>query len=54
MVRTIRTDEAPTAVGAYSQATTNGDVVFTAGQIPASPDGELDVDASSRLRPNGA
>jgi 2-iminobutanoate/2-iminopropanoate deaminase len=38
---TIHTDDAPAAVGAYSQATTNGDLVFTAGQIALTPDGEL-------------
>jgi 2-iminobutanoate/2-iminopropanoate deaminase len=41
MKRIISTDEAPAAVGAYSQATTNGDLLFTAGQIPLTPDGEL-------------
>lgn len=41
MKRVISTTDAPEAVGAYSQATTNGDLVFTAGQIPMSPDGEL-------------
>jgi len=41
MKRTISTDEAPAAVGAYSQATTNGSVLFTAGQIPLTPEGEL-------------
>jgi reactive intermediate/imine deaminase len=44
--RTISTDDAPAAVGAYSQATTNGDVLFTAGQLPMTPDGELLDDAS--------
>ena len=43
--RTISTDDAPAAVGAYSQATTDGDLVFTAGQIPLTPDGELLDDA---------
>jgi reactive intermediate/imine deaminase len=38
--RTVETDDAPAAVGAYSQATTNGDLVFTAGQVPLTPDGE--------------
>jgi reactive intermediate/imine deaminase len=46
MKRTISTDSAPAAVGAYSQATTNGDLLFTAGQIPLTPDGELLDDAS--------
>lgn len=41
MKRTISTQDAPAAVGAYSQATTNGDLVFTAGQIPMTPDGDL-------------
>lgn len=45
MKRIISTDEAPAAVGAYSQATTNGSLVFTAGQIPLTPDGELLADA---------
>ncbi|WP_435127121.1 Rid family detoxifying hydrolase [Halobaculum sp. D14] len=45
MKRVVSTDEAPAAVGAYSQATTNGDVMFTAGQIPLTPDGELLDDA---------
>ncbi|WP_411965328.1 Rid family detoxifying hydrolase [Haloferax sp. YSMS24] len=41
MKRVIETDEAPAAVGAYSQATTNGSLLYTAGQIPLTPDGEL-------------
>ena len=44
--RTISTDAAPAAVGAYSQATTNGDLLFTAGQLPLTTDGELLDDAS--------
>jgi reactive intermediate/imine deaminase len=45
MKEIISTNAAPQAVGAYSQATTNGDLVFTAGQIPLTPDGELLTDA---------
>ena len=41
MKRIIETDDAPAAVGAYSQATSNGDLLFTAGQIPLTADGEL-------------
>ena len=41
MKRVISTPDAPDAVGAYSQATTNGSLLFTAGQIPLTPDGEL-------------
>jgi reactive intermediate/imine deaminase len=45
MKRVIETEEAPAAVGAYSQATTDGSLAFTAGQIPLTPDGEALVDA---------
>jgi len=41
MKRVISTDDAPAAVGAYSQATTNGDLLITAGQLPLTTDGEL-------------
>ncbi|WP_232686676.1 Rid family detoxifying hydrolase [Halobacterium zhouii] len=41
MKRIIETPDAPAAVGAYSQATTDGDTVYTAGQIPMTADGEL-------------
>jgi 2-iminobutanoate/2-iminopropanoate deaminase len=41
MKRVIHTDDAPAAVGAYSQATTDGDILFTAGQLPLTVDGEL-------------
>ena len=45
MKRTISTDDAPEAVGAYSQATTDGSTLYTAGQIPLTPDGDLYADA---------
>ncbi len=41
MKNVISTDEAPEAVGAYSQGVTTDDLVFTAGQIPLTPDGEM-------------
>ncbi len=34
----IRTDEAPAAIGAYSQAVKVGDTVYLAGQIPLVPE----------------
>jgi len=46
MKRTIATDDAPAAVGAYSQATTNGDILITAGQLPLTTDGDLLDDES--------
>ena len=46
MTNTVHTESAPEAVGAYSQAKTDGNLVFTAGQIPLTPDGDLLDDAS--------
>ena len=34
----IATEKAPAAVGPYSQATSTGNLVFTAGQIPLDPE----------------
>jgi reactive intermediate/imine deaminase len=44
MKRIIETPDAPAAIGAYSQATVANGLLFTAGQIPLTPDGELLVD----------
>ena len=33
----ISTDQAPAAIGPYSQGFISGDMVFTSGQIPAAP-----------------
>ena len=44
MKRILSTEDAPEAVGAYSQATTDGSLLFTAGQIPLTPDGDLLAD----------
>jgi len=33
----IATDDAPKAIGPYSQAIVSGDLVFTSGQIPLDP-----------------
>ena len=46
MKRVISTDDAPAAVGAYSQATTNGSLLITAGQLPLTVDGDLHDEAS--------
>ncbi|MFP4218411.1 MAG: Rid family detoxifying hydrolase [Salinarchaeum sp.] len=46
MKEIIQTDEAPAAVGAYSQATTTDGLVFTAGQLPMTPEGDLLDNAS--------
>ncbi len=48
----IQTDQAPAAIGPYSQAVRMGDTVFLSGQIPLDPaTGELvagDIDAQAR------
>jgi 2-iminobutanoate/2-iminopropanoate deaminase len=36
-MRIIATDAAPRAIGPYSQAIVNGDLVFTAGQVALDP-----------------
>ena len=36
-MKIISTKEAPGAIGPYSQAIVNGDLVFTSGQIPIDP-----------------
>lgn len=40
-LKVVATNEAPAAIGPYSQAITFGDLVFTSGQIPLKPDGQL-------------
>lgn len=41
MRRTITPDGAPGPVGNFSLGTTDGDLVFTAGQVPETRDGEV-------------
>jgi 2-iminobutanoate/2-iminopropanoate deaminase len=50
--RTIETDAAPAAIGAYSQAVSAGDLLFCSGQIPLDPStGEIvKEDASGQAR----
>jgi 2-iminobutanoate/2-iminopropanoate deaminase len=49
---TIQTDEAPEAIGPYSQAVRHGDLLFCSGQIPLDPaSGELvKQDAAGQAR----
>ncbi|QIO25242.1 Rid family detoxifying hydrolase [Haloarcula sp. JP-L23] len=46
MKQIISTDDAPAAIGAYSQATTDGSLILTSGQLPLTREGELLDDAS--------
>ena len=41
MHKPVQTDQAPAAIGPYSQAIVFGDLVFTSGQIPLDSKGEL-------------
>lgn len=41
MKRSVSSTEAPEAVGKYSQAVTNGDILITSGQVPLTSEGEL-------------
>jgi len=38
MIKKVETNAAPAAIGPYSQATVFGDLVYTSGQIPLSPE----------------
>ena len=41
-MKTVETSAAPAAIGPYSQAIISGNLVFTSGQIPLSPeDGQI-------------
>ena len=43
-MKKIYTDNAPAAIGPYSQAIVHGDLVFTSGQIPINPEtGNVDA-----------
>lgn len=51
MKEAIRTDKVPPAVGPYSQGIRAGNFIFTSGQLPAKPTGELireDIAAATR------
>ena len=37
MKKIINTDQAPAAIGTYSQAIVHGDTLYTSGQIPINP-----------------
>lgn len=41
MLKKVQTEKAPQAIGPYSQAIETGDMIFTSGQIPLTPDGKL-------------
>ena len=46
----IHTENAPAAIGPYSQAIDLGEMIFTSGQIPVAPDGSVSSDISQQTR----
>ncbi len=40
-MKVIRTKRAPEAIGPYAQGIVTGNLLFTSGQIPLTPEGEL-------------
>ena len=46
----IHTENAPAAIGPYSQAIDLGEMIFTSGQIPVAPDGSVSEDISEQTR----
>jgi 2-iminobutanoate/2-iminopropanoate deaminase len=40
-LKAVQTDGAPQAIGPYSQAVEAGEWIFTSGQIPLTPSGEM-------------
>lgn len=49
MIRVIHSDKAPAAVGPYSQAITNGKIIFLSGQLPIK-DGVLETEIKQATR----
>lgn len=51
MKKIISTDEAPLAIGPYSQAVIAGDFIFISGQLPIDPEnGEMPNDVQEQTR----
>jgi len=59
-MKTIYTEQAPAAIGPYSQAIASGGFVFTSGQIPVDPasgavvDGDITAQAEQVMQNLGA
>lgn len=46
----VKTDQAPAAIGPYSQAVQIGELLFTSGQLPLDTDGFIAADIESQTR----
>ena len=49
----VATDDAPRAIGPYSQAIKAGNLIFTAGQVPLDPATMKLVEGDITVRPSG-
>ena len=59
MIRKVHTDNAPAAIGPYSQAVVAGELIFTSGQIALNPEtglleGETVTAITARILPSVA
>ncbi len=51
MKKVIHTDNAPAAIGPYSQATVHGNTLYVSGQIPVNPKtGEMPTDIKEQTK----
>lgn len=51
MIETVHTNDAPAAIGPYSQAIKTGGLLFASGQIPVNPaDNSIQTDIESQTR----
>ena len=51
-IEIIATNEAPAAIGPYSQAVRFGNLLFTSGQIPLGLDGQIVAGRNSGTNPS--
>jgi 2-iminobutanoate/2-iminopropanoate deaminase len=54
MKQPIATDQAPEAIGPYSQAIVHNGIAYLSGQIPLDPATMQIVEGGSKLRPSGS
>lgn len=52
MAKTIHTDKAPAAIGAYVQGKVVGQFLFASGQVPLSPETGESLERLSKNKPS--
>lgn len=48
--KAVHTDQAPAAIGPYSQAIQTGQLIFTSGQLPLDANGQMTADIEGQTR----